>query len=493
MSLKIVFNTNLEKREANDFINLDNQLSLNLDNPSNYYSEYEKTNNLINKSYHYTTKNNFVNAFLHSYNLHKPIKIRPDDIKLQLLMIISNYVNNNAELLRNLFVEHEGKKELEVYSLLFSADYFCEMFSQMMEKNIKNPEFAQHFKSKFTTTTRLISTVNNITLMNTLKEYYSCTMVLGCGIPSIILEGTQEDWNKLKDTYEYFKSFSYDSELKDWYNHFDLIFNMFIEMRQLKDNGVVNEDDTPHHIKELFKRVISYVPEGSGGDKILGGWIRLFCPYSNKNKIIGGLDKPIACLDITKQEPIDNDDIDYYKWQDIMRDFYLASDWGSISTSFITTPAKLIDDDKKYMVEFYSGFFAPHLNLNDEIEMNIGLCMRENMDIKKENMKKMYIEKGVICEPHHYIGYVIKIPKVLRKEYSDIMKCFDVSSCSFYGVDPEQEKQKEYYSTNGVYKEKGRWYIPKKFEHELDLINDAFDNKIDMEFYSRHKEHINFI
>lgn len=473
MSLKVILNSNLEKRQADNFKTLNNQLSLNLDTPDNYYSQYEKTDNLIDKSYEYTTKNNFVNAFLHSYNLHKTIKIRPDDIKLQLLMIISTYVNNNAESLRHLFVDHEGKKELVVKSIYFSADYFCKKFGELMENNIKNPEFAQHFKSNFSTTTQLISTVNNLTLMNTLKEYFSCTMVLGCGIPSIILEGTQEDWNKLKEIYEYFKSFSYDSELKNWYNHFDVIFNMFIEMRQLKTNGEVDENNTPHHIKELFKRVISYVPEGSGGDKILGGWIRLFCPYSNQNKVIGGLDKPIACLDITKNEP--SDDMDYYKWQNVMREFYLASDWGSISTSFIISPAKLIDyHETEYKVEFYSGFYTPHLNNNDEVEMNIGLCMTENMDIKKDTMKKYYLDKGVRFTEYGHL----QIPKVLRKEATYILKYFDKNGYSYYGIDPEQEKEQEYYKSNGVYKEKGKWYIPKKFENEINKIDETFDNKV---------------
>ena len=60
------------------------------------------------------TNNNFINAFLHSYNYHKTIKIRPDDIKLQLLTIISTCVNNNSEQFRDLFVEHKEKKELIV-------------------------------------------------------------------------------------------------------------------------------------------------------------------------------------------------------------------------------------------------------------------------------------------------------------------------------------------------------------------------------------------
>jgi hypothetical protein len=43
--------------------------------------------------------------------------------------------------------------------------------------------------------------------MNALKEYFSFEMILSCGIPAVIMEGTQADWQKLKEFYEYFKNF----------------------------------------------------------------------------------------------------------------------------------------------------------------------------------------------------------------------------------------------------------------------------------------------
>ena len=473
-SLKIILNT-LSDKEINSFCQNSNQLELNLSNPDFYYGEYEKNSNLIDKTGRYSTSNNFVNAFLHAYNSHKFIRIRPDDIKLQLMMVISTFVNNNADMMKSFFVEHEGKKELQVMAVDFSADYFCTKFAELLEQNIKCPEFAQHFKSKFTTTTRLIQTVSNITLMNTLKEYFSFSMILGCGLPGIVLDGTQEDWSKLKSTYEYFKSITEKSELKDWYTHFDTIFNMFIELRMLQESGVVDEINVPENFKQLFKRVITYIPQGSGGDQILGGWIRLFCPYSGSNKIIKGLDKPIECLDIKKYPPSDNE-YDYYRWQDVMKKYYFGCDWGDISTSFITTPAKLIiEDGTVYEVEFYSGFFQPHLNESNEIEMNIGYILRENKGIKKNKLKEYYLEKGVIVRNHG----LLNIPKVLKKEDMIILDTFDSHGYSFYGVDPVQEEQKKFYLENGVELIKAtygyRYNVPERFKNEKDKIMEAFE------------------
>jgi hypothetical protein len=345
--LKVILSNSLDFHEINNFCENSNQLELNLSNPDLYYGEFEKNTKLVENTGRYQTSNNFVNAFLHAYNSHKFIRIRPDDIKLQVMMVVSTFINNNAEHMKNFFVTNETKKDLCVEYNNFSAEYFCMKFSEILEKNIKCPEFVKHFKSKFSTTNRIIQTVNNITLMNTLREYFSYNMILGCGIPGIILDGTQEDWNQLKSLYEYFKSITLNSELKDWYTHFDTILNMFIELRMLQESGIIDEVNVPDNFKELFKRVITYIPQGSGDDQILGGWIRLFCPYSSSNKIIKGLDKSIPCIDITTSPPMKNN-IDYYSWQDKMNLYYLGCEWNDISTSFMTTHAKLIMDDGPY-------------------------------------------------------------------------------------------------------------------------------------------------
>jgi hypothetical protein len=214
----------------------------------------------------------------------------------------------------------------------------------------------------------------------------------------------------------------------------------------IQESGIIDEMSVPNNFKELFKRVITYIPQGSGGDQILGGWIRLFCPYSNSNKIIKGLDKPIQCLNINEIAPLQNN-YSYYKWQDIMKEFYFGCGWDIISTSFITTTARLIiEDGELYEVEFYSGFFQPHLNESDEIEMNIGYILRENQEIKKNKLREYYLEKGVIGKEHGYLT----VPKTLKPQIMSILNVFNAYSYCFYGIDPVQEEQRKQYFENGL-------------------------------------------
>ena len=272
MSVKLVLDNTLKHKNIDKFTTLNPKCELDLSTPENYYSKYEHSERLLDRitsennddSYSYRTQNNFINAFLDAYNRHKTLVIRPDDIKLQILTIISICVNNNSEKFRSYFVDHEGKKDLIVKSAEFNADYFCNKFAELLEENIKDKDFAKHYQTKFTTTNQIISTVNNITLMNTLKEYFSFTMICECGIPSVVLDGTDDDWVKLNDTYQYMKSIFIDTELRPWFRHFDKIMDLFLQMRK---------GESTEYIKEMWKRVISYIPQGSGGDKILGGWV----------------------------------------------------------------------------------------------------------------------------------------------------------------------------------------------------------------------------
>jgi len=466
MSVKIELDNTLEQKEVKNFTKLEKKSVLDLKTPDNYFSQYEQSERLLERNDNaYRTQNNFVNAFLDAYNFHKTLKIRPDDIKLQILTIISICVNNNPETFRKYFVDHEDKKELVVISNTFSADYFCGKFAELLEENIKDKEFAKHYTTKFTTTNQIISTVNNITLMNTLKEYFSYTMMLECGIPAVILEGTNEDWVQLNESYQFFKKIFGETELKHWFRHFDKVMELFMMMRN---------DETTDYIKEMWKRAISYIPQGSGGDKILGGWVRLFVPYNSSNKLIGGLDKDIPCMDLTRQEPQNNRN--YYAWQDEMKQFYLGAGWGEMFSSFITTPAKLIDyDQKEYKVEFYSGFFPPYLTEFDEIGMNIGYIIREDQQIKKHNLKKKYMSKGVEKD-----GHSLKIPKCLQKNINEILDVFDSCFYNYYGVDPEEEAKKEFYLNEGVKEieklggsRKFKTYVvPSKFKDDENAIEE---------------------
>jgi hypothetical protein len=244
-----------------------------------------------------------------------------------------------------------------------------------MQQNIKDPDFAKMFTTSYSTSTQLTMTVSNMLLMNTLKEYFEYTMVCMCGIPRIMMEGTQEDWTKLKEFYEYFKKFFKDSELKYWFNQFDIIMDMFITMRMLKNSGEV---EAPEDIKILFKRVISHIPYGSGGGLLLGGWIHLLVPYSSDNKLID-FKEGVKFLDINNNEPVKN--TNYYENKAILKKYYMAKKYNSVQISYMTTPAKLNYYGDEHDVEFNSGFYSPHIvgsdNKNMFVEFNIGYNMKQ--------------------------------------------------------------------------------------------------------------------
>jgi len=465
-SLIINFDKSLKVKSIDDrkkHANLIEQKTLNLENPENFYSEYEYTENLIKED----SNNNLVNTFLAAYNSHKPLRLRPDDINLALQLVWSTCVNNNHEKFRSQFVNHAGKMELKVESELFDSNFFCQQFANLMKENVNNPDFIEQFTKEYTTTTQLIRTVTNQVLMNTLKEYFSCSMILGCGISKVIMEGTKDDWKKLNDSYKYFKNFFAETELKPWFVHFDMIMEYLILMRELQDEGEVDALDD---LKEFWLRVICYVPQGSGSQTILGGWVRLLTPYSSTNKIIG-MEKPILCLDLSKKRPEYSRD---YRQQDVLARYYEATEWYSLQSSSIVTPAKLYDyDGTLFEVEFSSGFFPPVERDDGTISTNIGFLMRTNKEIEKKKLQRHYCNLGV-----NESNGRLKIPRTLRREQTEIAKIFDVFSSELYGEDPEEVKKKEELLADGVYidipKPKSpshivlkKLMVPKKYE-EID-------------------------
>ncbi len=62
-------------------------------------------------------KHTILSAFLYAYNSHEDIVLSPDDIWMMICMYFSKYVNDNAEKLRSLFVDHDGQKKLTVVQI----------------------------------------------------------------------------------------------------------------------------------------------------------------------------------------------------------------------------------------------------------------------------------------------------------------------------------------------------------------------------------------
>ena len=153
----------------------------------------------------WSTENSFVEAVQKAYQSHYPLVLSPDIIWQCVAQGFAIHVNKNAEKLRHMFVAHEGKKKLVVRRDDFvkgSPDNDWEQafgtFSDKIRENIGD-EIHGLLTPEFSTTGPVEKASSQVVLMNIFKEYFEYRVRTLCGIPSITLEGTVEDWKMLRE------------------------------------------------------------------------------------------------------------------------------------------------------------------------------------------------------------------------------------------------------------------------------------------------------
>ena len=141
--------------------------------------------------------NPFFCTLYRAYADHRPIELSPEALWLLICQGFSLHVDNNAESLRSMFVDFEGKRTLTVQALLDVNNpntpwekYFPQFTSQIA--TYTGQELINALTADFTTSTPASRTASQITVMESMKHYFDYEMTI-CGIPQVILHGTPED------------------------------------------------------------------------------------------------------------------------------------------------------------------------------------------------------------------------------------------------------------------------------------------------------------
>jgi hypothetical protein len=163
-----------------------------------YKLQYIKSNGVPNQD----SSNPFLQAFMNAYNSHEDIILSPDDIWTVIILNFTKYVNDNAEKLRKVFVDHEGKKKLTITEPIGKDENdWTDFFDQMTDKikaNV-NGSIVSTIVSDFSTTGQVESLVNYACIMDTFKQYFSYGLCIPCcGIRNVKFMGTLEDWQNLR-------------------------------------------------------------------------------------------------------------------------------------------------------------------------------------------------------------------------------------------------------------------------------------------------------
>lgn len=263
----------------------------------------------------------FVDTVFYSYQKHHNLIIRPDDVWIAIAIQFSLYVNANAEDLRKLFVNFEGKKDLEVKFTVpvdqVPIDEFIKKIVTLISENI-NPSIYDWISPNFTTTTQNDKLTTGVALMTTLKNYFNYDLVsVFCGIPQVTILGSIDDWRQIRERVYRLKEFEQDgkSVMVKWSTMLDRILTEFVSVKGGKQPDKKFWEEA---IRIDYRMVDSEC--SSFNETVLNGWITAFSVFHRTGK-----------------------------WQGDSESNESKNDWASISTEDITpglvsVPVRIFDE-----------------------------------------------------------------------------------------------------------------------------------------------------
>lgn len=155
----------------------------------------------INERYYPT----IFHAVEYAYSNHLSLEFDPDDwlqainfkISRDIKKISEEEEKSGKKEIRKLFVRHEGKKNITVK--MSQVDYlkFINEVADKIQDDIKVPELAAAMKSDFTTSTNIDEPISSICLANAMSHFYQYELLILCGINSVKLGGSEDDWKAL--------------------------------------------------------------------------------------------------------------------------------------------------------------------------------------------------------------------------------------------------------------------------------------------------------
>jgi hypothetical protein len=196
---------------------------------------------------------------------HYPLRLSPDVIWLTLARGFALHVNLNAESLRHRFVRHSGQEKLVVERLDFlpgRANPWPEVFEAFSEQIAKRVGKLRDFvRCNFSTTGPTERAASELMVMDTFQAYFQYEMRIGCGIPTITLSGTVDDWKSIRNRVALFAEFG----LEKWCKALDPVLAQFVSAAEGRADSA-------------FWRSFFRYHSGSG-PSVMTGWITVFFPY----------------------------------------------------------------------------------------------------------------------------------------------------------------------------------------------------------------------
>jgi hypothetical protein len=236
------------------------------------YMGFEAVQGTLDDSFYFDKDWGFFSTILACYNNHWILRTSPDDWWNVIVKTVANAVdtNGNKKPVRNFFVDHQGKKMIEVIlpGRLDNVDYswLFDQFSKGIRSNIKTPGYVDLMEADFTTTGPNQLIASQIMLMSSMQKYFEYRMCTRCGIPGVEMKGTEQDWIKMitntKKLEKLLAPILKNIELEEWFRKTIVMLWKLLETFQ-------GNPDT-----EWWSHILSFNKTyGSGSRQWWSGWM----------------------------------------------------------------------------------------------------------------------------------------------------------------------------------------------------------------------------
>src|SRR5262245_6997848 len=199
-----------------------------------------------------------------AFSQHRPLRLTPDHIWLTIAQGFAHHVNNNSEALRSRLVGFQGKMVLQVSTLaLEGPEDWARVINEWAEDigDFIPRELVQAMLCDFTTTTPAARIASQIVMMDAFQRFFDYRVHCICGIPSITLAGTVEDWRRILSRVEHLGQY----DLRWWTDRLLPICEAFAQTAEGKPS------------REFWRSI--YKPEGIYGEHVITGWLADLFPY----------------------------------------------------------------------------------------------------------------------------------------------------------------------------------------------------------------------
>jgi len=216
----------------------------------------------------------FFNTISTAYNEHYILKTCPEDWWFCITQKIALAIDANAKKpeVRRFFVSHEGKKQIKVHAGagVYETNYswFFDQMAKGIAENISVPEYCNLLETDFSESTDVHKIVGKLVLMTSMKEFFEYVMESKCGIPGVVMKGSEDDWKKLsiklRKLEVLLKPIEKEVELDGWWDG----------CVQVCSNLVSTFQGNPD--KDWWSRIVAQDPYGSGPCYVRGWFVTTF-------------------------------------------------------------------------------------------------------------------------------------------------------------------------------------------------------------------------